>query len=204
MSAPAKAVDLAVTAVRLPITIAEQVVGEDAVASIPPVRAVTAVQAWMLDAGGTLLHDERLNARASLLRAALERQAEAADLELVAEERREEATAATEARLDEAEALRQGAAAAADEQRRRIAKATQAKQRATKEAVAKTAAVVERVDKEREKRLAADERAARRSSLVDERQALAQERKAVQAKSRALKLEDDLDKAKSSRRSRSS
>lgn len=204
MSAPAKAVDLAVTAVRLPITIAEQVVGEDAVASIPPVRAVTAVQAWMLDAGGALLHDERLNARASLLRAALERRTEAARLELVAEERRQEATEATEARLDEAETLRKEAARAAEEQRRRIANATQAKKRATKEATAKSAAVVQRVDEVRERRLAADERAARRSSLVDERQALAKERKATKAKRRALELEDELEKVKTSRRSRSS
>jgi hypothetical protein len=204
MSAPAKAVDLAVTAVRLPITIAEQVVGEDAVASIPPVRAVTAVQAWMLDAGGSLLHDERLNARASLLRAALERRAEAARLELIAEERRQEATEATEARLDEAETLRKEAALAADEQRRRNANATQAKKRATKEATAKSAAVVKRVDEVRERRLAADERAARRSSLVDERQALAKERKAAKAKRRALELEDEFEKVKSSRRSRSS
>jgi hypothetical protein len=200
MNAPAKAIDLAVTAVRLPITAAEAVVGESTVASFPPVRVLTAAQVWMLESGGIVFDDDRLTARASLLRAALDRRAEADALEAQAERVRSRGTELAEARQEEAETLRTEAAKAANAQRKRIAAGATARKQAAKRTVGRKAAVVDRVDQQRRQRLAADERAAKRAALAGERRALAAEKKAVDTKRKARDLEDGVQAAKTQRR----
>ncbi len=178
MNPAATLVDLAVTATRLPLSLYERVRGEEVRATWPPVMFVNTVDALLLDAAGTVLGDERLAARAELLRASVERAVEADRLKVEAEQVRARAD-------DELEQRRRRVDRQEQEAARRAAKRQeeQAKQ-----------------DAQRRRDVARKEREAERKRIAAERKALRAEKQAVTAADEALRLEDAVDDAKERRR----
>ncbi len=196
----ASAVGLAVEASRLPIALLERVTGEEARATWPPLRVVNAVDAAVLDAAGQLLDDERLKARATLLRKSVEHAVEADELKAQAEATRRQADAEFDERRQRATEQKLSAKERAEEERRRIEAAAEAEERSVRERAARREEELQKRETERERTVARQERAAGRVKVSAERKALAAERQALAAESQALDLDDAVSDAKARRK----
>ena len=196
----ASAVGLAVEATRLPLALYERVAGEEVRATWPPVRVVNAVDAAVLDAAGQLLDDERLKARATLLRKSVEHAAEADELKARAEAKRRQADAEFDRRRRQATDQKLSAKERGEEERRRIEAAADAEERSVRERAAQRERELDKRDTERQRAVARQERAAGRVKVSAERKALAAERQALAAEAQALELDDAMNKAKARRK----
>lgn len=196
----AKAVDVAVTATRLPLSLFEQVRGEEVRATWPPVRVVNAVDAVVLDVAGRALDEPRLVARANLLRASVQKATEADALAAEAERVRREADGEFDRRRQAARRREEEAEEQADQERRRVEQAADAEERSARERARRRDEVADKRDRERERQVARQERAATKTKVAQERKALAAERKALAAEAQALSLDDAVDTAKAKRR----
>ena len=196
----ANAVDLAVQASRLPLAVYERVTGEEVRATWPPVRVVNAVDAAILDAAASVLDDERLHARATLLRKSVEHATEADELKARAEATRRQADAEFEERRRRATEQKLSAKERGEQERRRVEEAAAAEERSVRERAAKREQQLEKRETERQRAVARQERAAGRVKVSAERQALTAERKALAAEAQALDLDDAVSDAKARRK----
>ena len=196
----ASAVDLAIQASRLPLALAERITGEEVRATWPPVRVVNSIDAAILDTASRVLDDERLHARATLLRKSVERAVEADELKAKAEATRREADTEFEQRRQRATQQKLSAQERAEEERRRVEQAAAAEERSVRERAAKREQQLQKRDTERQRSVARQERSAGKVKVKAERQALAAERQALAAESQALQLDDAVDAARARRR----
>jgi hypothetical protein len=199
---PRQAVNLGLAAARLPLTAAEIVLGHSGDPDWPPTLAFDGAQARVKRAVGGMLGDDALTEQGRLVEAKVMKLRQAARLETVAEQRREEAG-------QELVETKQQAP-----ERRRSAEATKARRQAEAEAakrekkakVAASAARDERLlDQTEEAAAKAVERAARRSrsaALAKEEKALSKERAAASKARQAAMLDDRIDASKQARKAR--
>lgn len=187
------------SAVRLPLSAAEIVVGKQG-AQWPPALAFEGFEAGVKRGLGNLLGDPQLVEEGTLERGKLDQLLRASELEEAAERHRQEGEARFEQRTEAVEDHRrqieeqqeEAAAKLAQEQGRRE-KAVAAKA-GQKEQAARAA------DQARQKVVAAQERQARASRLDDESDALRRERDAVDSRNEVLEVDRALEATKAARK----
>jgi hypothetical protein len=200
-AAVARAVDVTLTAVRLPLTIAERITGDRLPLVSGPAQAATLAQAAVLNGFAGVLHDDRLATRAQLLTDAVERARHAAELRARADDLRAHGERVVTDAREEAAARRRRAHHAAEEQREGIEEGAE---QAEAEAEERLEAREEQVDAVAERRARAARRAtreARRDAVAAESQAVAAEEEALGAVTVVDALDEEVEKAKARRKS---
>jgi hypothetical protein len=199
---PRDAVELGLRGARLPLTVAERVLGRGRDTSTwPPVVAFDKLEAGVKDIVGRATHDDTLRATSRLQRSEVAKREDAMASRAQAAELEAEAEARTRARREQLDAEREAVDAADAARERRIDVAEQeARERAAKEAAAKRAATRTTAAKRKQ---AVGKQAARADAerLRSEADALRTEEAAVEARGEALKLDRAVEAKKSARRS---
>lgn len=190
-------------AARLPLTAAEAVLrrGEHDTDWAPTI-AFEAFEANVKQIVGSVLHDEQLADEGRLEQAKVAQLRKAIELEAVAEQRKAEADRDYQQRHAADEARRQQVKQSAEQresalEQERISKLRQAEERANEQQ-----AKAEQDKAAADKAIAKQERAARRTKVTAERQALRKERDAVVADSEVIELDHKLEATKAARTAR--
>jgi len=195
------AIDLSLRSARLPLTVAEQVLGRGHDTSTwPAVRLYDKVEAGVKELVGRVVNDDQLQAAARLQRSEVTKREDAMAKRARAEAIEQDAETTAAARRDELEAERAAIEEADDERQRQIEEAErEAHERAAREAEAKKAST--RTTAAKRKR-AVETRATRSEAerLRAEAKALAVEDAAVEARGEALELDKAVQAKKSARR----
>lgn len=199
---PRDAVTLALRGARLPLTTYELVArrGQDP-DEWPPALLFEKVEATVRGAVGRVTGDDVLVGMARLQRAEIEKRFEAIAKATAAEETRNAADRAAEARIDDLGERRQAADERAEAHERQI---DEARRREEAEVARRAAAEAEAVRKETATRQAAIDRTAKQAEakrLREEAKALRAKEKAVQARQAATDLDDAVRAKKAARRS---
>jgi len=188
-SLPRHAVRLSLTTARLPLSAAEVVLGHADDQEWPPTLAFEAFESSVKRVVGGLLRDEALIDEGRLGEAKVTRLRQAADLETVAEQRRQEAESTFQERRDEDRAQREQAENEARERKAALAREeNEAKQKAAAKAQRKAKAASD-AEAATEKAIERKARRARVQELSQEEQALAKAQAAT-SKARAAKTVD--------------
>lgn len=194
------ALDLGFRGARLPLTVAEKLLGRSNT-SWPPALVFDKVESGVKYVVGRATGDEALHASSRLQRAEVTKREEAMADRAHAADVKQEAEARAEARRDELAAEREAVEDAEAERERKIEQAErEARERAAKEAEAKRSATRTTAAKRKQ---AAAKRATRADAerLESESRALRAEQAAVEARGETLDL-DKAVQAKKSARSR--
>jgi hypothetical protein len=196
---PRTAVRSWLSAVRLPLSAAERVVGKQGT-DWPPAVVFEGFEAGVKRSVGNLIGDTQLVQEGTLERAKVSQLQRAAELEAAAERRREEAAARFE---DRKETVQERDKRLEREQQEREAKLEQEKaerKRAVEASARKKEEAARKADEARKKAVAAQERQARATRLAAESAALDSEREAVAAKGEVLDVDRALNATKAARK----
>jgi hypothetical protein len=190
-------------AARLPLTVAESVLkrGQDT-DDWGPTLAFSAVEATVLQKVGSLLGDEDLVTQGRLAEARVTQLRRAAQLEAEAEAKRSEADADYSERIESDEERRRRIAAEADQREEAVARDAAQKKAAADAKARKQAESARKIEAAQEKAVSKQERAARKTRIDAEQQALAEERRAAAAGAAVLDLDAALETTKAVRKSR--
>ena len=195
------AVDVAAKAVRLPLQAVTAVVKPEEGDAWAPVLVIDQAEATVRGFLGGLLHDDALTVQANLQRAritevkhAAEARAQAEATERLAERRLSDREREVQAERAHAQERAARAKQAVEEEKAR------AEQRVDRSATQKKA-VVNKVAEAREAGIEAQETVAERRRLEAEAVALEEQRKAVAAKGKVLRLDDSVEAIKAKRSS---
>lgn len=186
-------------AVRLPLTAAELVTGKSGT-DWPPAVAFEGFEAGVKKGVGLLIGDTQLVQEGMLEREKVDQLREAAELDAIAERRRQEADARLEDRKEtvqeRAESVERGHA----EREAKLAQEEADRQRAVEEAARRKEEVARTAEQTRRKAVAAQERQARATRLAAESEALDHERDAAEAKGELLEVDQALKATKAARK----
>jgi hypothetical protein len=200
---PREALELGFKGARLPLTVAERVLGRGQdTSSWPPVLMFDKVEAGVKEILGQATHDDALLATARLQRSEVDKRQEAMAKRARAGEVELEAETRAEDRREQLDAQREAIEESDAEREQRIEEAErEAHERAAREAAAKRSATRTTAAKRKQ---AVDKRAARSEAerLRAEAKALRAEEAAVEARGETLELDKAVQAKKSARRSR--
>ena len=187
------------TAVRLPLTATERLVGKQGV-DWPPAVAFEGFEAEVKRRIGTLVKNPQLVQEGTLEQAKVDQLRKAAELEAAAEEQRLEAESRF---LDRTEAVQETQQRLEREQQEREDRLEQEKaelQRKVAETARKNEEAARKADQVRKDAVAAQERQARATRIAAESEALQHEKQAVAAKGEVLDVDRALDATKAARK----
>jgi hypothetical protein len=186
---------------RLPLTIAESTLrrGEQN-EEWRPALAFNAFEGGIKQLVGTFTNDLELAREGDLERRKVSELRKAAQLEVAADIRKDEAEAELQDRLDADEQRRDRVEETAEQRRRRIEEEAQAKARRAEERARTKAETARAAEEKTKKAVAKTERTARKKAVTEARGALSKERRAVTAKKAAAQLDEELEEAKAARR----
>ena len=175
--------------IRLPLTAAAAVSHHSQDESWPPALAFDAFEARVKSAAAGVLHDDKLAEAAEQGERRVARLRDAVALEAAAEQKRQRADQELDQRREQAQQRASDADGKAEAAKEQLdAQETAAKRRVREQAAAKERELDE-VNERSQELIDERARAAEAKRLQDERAALAERKKAVAAKSRALKLD---------------
>jgi hypothetical protein len=195
---PQTAVRTSFRAARLPLTVAETVFRRDE--EWLPTRAYETVESRFKQVMGRAVRDDELVEEGILEQAKTVQLGKAATLESQAEREKELADAAFEERRKADEEQRERVAKQAEE-RKRAAEQQRAEEKRQAEAAAATkASAAQNAQAATEKAMAKQERQARSAKVQAERDALHEERRAVEAEKGERKADKNVEAAKTARR----
>lgn len=185
---------------RLPLTAVERVTNHADASAWPPAVAYEAFEAEAKMVIGSLIRDDELVREGRLQRAKVNELAEAERLQTEAEQKRQAADAAFEAREESLDEARARAEEQARRREQQVAEERAAKERAVREeterrkdAAARSAAAVN-------KAVTAQEREARRTRVAEESAAVAKRSQALNAEKRVQTLDAALEAKKNQRK----
>ncbi len=178
------------TAVRLPLSAAEIVVGKQG-SNWPPAVAFEGFEAGVKRSIGSLVKDDQLVQEGTLERGKVEQLRRAAELEATAEQRREQAEARFEDKKETVLERNQRVQTEQQEREAKLAKNEADRKRAVEATARKKEETARKADEARRKAVDAKERQARATRLSAESTALEHEKEAVAAKGEVL----DVDRA---------
>lgn len=203
---PGTALDRVLSLYRVPLTVAERVVGQqhdpDQPATWPPAIAYERVEAAIRQLAGTIWRDERLLERARLQRAKADELERAGVLELDAARRREESEQRRQSRQEQADEQRRRAQADADRQRAEVEGTAEELEEQVAADLDKRRSETARKAADQRRRQRQQNAAQRLDELTAEERALAHEESTLEAKRRALRLEDEAKAQKAVRRAK--
>jgi hypothetical protein len=196
---PRVVVDAGLTLARVPVTAAARATGQRGNAAWPPALAFEGFEAGVETAVGSLLRDDTLVSRGRLRHAKVAKARRADQLEVVAESHRERADETLAERREQAERRRTQARRAADDREEAIeAQAEEQARRAERDA-AKKAAGAAAVKRAQDRAVDRQEAAVRAETLDHEAEALAAEKKALDAAETVAAIDDTIDGTKVAR-----
>jgi hypothetical protein len=177
-------------AVRLPLTVAESVLkrGQDT-EDWGPTMAFDALEATVLQKVGSFLKDEDLVTQGRLAEARVTQLRRAAALEAEAEAKRTEADAEYRERIETDEQRRKRIAAEADQRENAVAQEAARKKAAADAKARQQQEASRKIEAAQEKAISKQERAARRTRIEAEAEALADEQRAAAAEGAVLDLD---------------
>lgn len=187
------------SAVRLPLTATELVVGKQG-ATWPPAVVFDSFEAGVKKGVGTLIGDPQLVQEGMLERGKVEQLRDAAELEAAAERRRQEAEARFEERAETVNERAERIEREQEERKAKLAKEEADRKRAVEQAARRKKEAGRQADQARQKTISAQERQARATRLVAESEALEHERKAAEAKGQVLDVDQALQATKAARK----
>lgn len=187
------------SAVRLPLSAAERVVGKQGTDWLPAV-AFEGFEAGVKRKVGSLVGNPRLVQEGMLEQGKVEQLIEAAELEAEAEERRQEADARFEYRTETVQQRSRRLEREQQEKEARLEREAADRKRAVEETTRKKQQAARKADQVRKDAVAAQERQARASRLDAEADALDHEKQAVAAKGEVLDVDRALEATKKARK----
>lgn len=169
------------SAARLPLTAMQRVAGQGDNQQWPPALAFDGFEAGLETILGSLLRDERLAEKGRLRRARLSQLQEAAALETIAEQTRQQASAVFAERIESSAQQRQAAERKADQRQRHVEQQAERRQRTVARQTAAKAAAVREVKANQHKMISQQQQAATVDALAAEAQALDAQQRALSA-----------------------
>lgn len=185
--------------VRLPVTAAAKVTGQQDNEQWPPVLAFESFEATVQTLLGSLLRDDELVRAGRLERAKVGELREAADLETKAEAARKEAREQLSEDRKRVAGKRRTAAQRAREREQKAEREGQQRKANVKSAAAGKVAAAKRVETAQEKAIQRRERAATRQALAKEKAALKAEKQALSAAEATDEIGDAIERSKERR-----
>jgi hypothetical protein len=199
---PRTAVKATLMGFRLPLCGAEALTGQSGNASWPPAVAFEGFEAGVKQIVGSMLRDEELVEEGRIQQAKVTELRRAAELEVVADQKRETGDRDLLARQARAQEERDAAHQDALRREQAIERDHRvAEQRVARE-LGKKAAAVDATAERRDKRVTAAERKASLTRVEQESTALKQQRRAVQATKAAGAASDALERKKAERQAK--
>jgi hypothetical protein len=195
---PRTAVRTGFRAARLPLTVAETVLQRDD--EWLPTRAYETVEARFKQVVGRAVHDDELVEEGILEQAKTVQLGKAATLESQAEREKELADASFEQRRKADEEQRDRVAKQAEERKRAAEQKRAEEKRQAEAAAAKNASAAQNARAATEKAVAEHERQARSAKVKAERDAVHEERRAVEAEKGVRGADKKVEAAKAARR----
>jgi flagellar biosynthesis GTPase FlhF len=188
---------------RLPFAAVETLVRrrEDGGGRWPLALAFDSFEASVKQVAGSLLHDDTLLEEGRLAEARVFELRKAAQLEAVAQQRKEQADANYKTRREADERQRREAKQRVAERESALERERQEKKRRAEQDAQKRNRLAEQLEQAEEKAVEHQDRAARAAAIAAERDALRQERAAVAGKNRVAELDDAIAETKSARKS---
>ena len=187
------------SAVRLPLSAAERVVGKQG-SDWPPAVAFEGFEAEVKRRIGTLVGNPQLVQEGTLEQGKVNQLRKAAELEAEAEEQRNEAEARFEDRKETVEEAKQRVEREQQQREARLEQEKADRKRAVQEAARKKEEAARKADEVRKDAVAAQERKARATRLAAESEALQHEKQAVAAKGEVLEVDEALKATKTARK----
>jgi hypothetical protein len=187
---------------RLPLDAVEAVVhrGEHDV-EWPPAIAFDSFEATVKQFAGSILHDDELTQDGRLAQARVAQLREAVELDAVAEQHKTKAEAEFEERRQADEQHREEVQKQADQREAALERERAEKKRRAADEDARKRKQAAQVEAVEERIVEREDRVARATRIVAERDALQHERKAVAAKGRVTDLDGKLEDTKAARKS---
>lgn len=184
---------------RIPLTAVERVSGNTDTVAWPPAVAFETFESGAKQVLGALIRDESLVHEGQLQRAKLGELVESERLHLKAEQKRLEADARLEDRLETAEQTRERVERQAQEREQELAREKAEKERRVFEQAQQRQRVAEEADVARQKAVVAQERSAKKTRIAEESAALEARSDALGA-ARAAEVVDHALEAKKAKR----
>ena len=198
---PRTVVKVTLDGLRLPLTTAERIAGQAENPAWPPSVMFEGFEAGAKQFAGALLRDSDLVEEGRIQQAKVAELRRAVELEVKAEQTREQANAHLAAERERAERDR----VQAEQQARQREQAIERDKRAAEQKVAAEAQraeqAIDAVDRARQKKLAAEERNARLAKVEAESAALAKQRDAVASAEQVARLANAAEAKKAKRKS---
>lgn len=195
---PRTAVQQWLGVLRLPLTAVTRFTGHSEDETWPPAVAFDAFEAQVEGFVGTVLHNEKLQEAAEQGRQRVARLRDAVALETAADEKRAAAESELEERRQAAKERALQAEDRADSAQERLEEQEAAAKRQVRDTAAARKQEADRVAETAQQRIDEQAKRAEQKRLKEERDALAERRKALKAKTRAV----ELDKATTATRQR--
>jgi len=187
------------SAVRLPLTAAERVVGKQG-AQWPPAMAFEGFEAGVKRSVGNLLGDSQLAQEGSLESGKVAQLRRAAELEAKAEGRRQDAEVRFEDRKESVQERSRRLEREQEQREEKLAQDEADRKKAVEAAARKKEEAARKADQVRQEAVAAKERQARATRISAEAEALDHERAAVAAKGDVLEVDRALNATKVARK----
>lgn len=187
------------TAVRLPLTATERVVGKQG-ADWPPAVAFEGFEAQVKRRIGSLVKNPQLVQEGTLEQGKVNQLRKAAELEAEAEERRLQAESRYENRKETVQETKQRVERGQQEREDRLEREKAERQREVAETARKKEEAARKADKVGKDAVAAQERQARATRITAESEALQHEKQAVAAKGEVLDVDRALKATKAARK----
>jgi len=187
---------------RLPLDAAGTVLNKERAEDWGPALAFDSVEATVLQTVGSFLKDDELVTQGRLAEARVAQLRRAAELEAQAEAKRVEADAEYRERIETDQERRQRIEREADQRETALARQKAEQQREVETKARKQAESARKIEAAQQKAVAKQDRAARATRVEAEQDALADEKRAVQADQAVLDLDKALRTTKAVRKSR--
>lgn len=197
---PGVALDRALRLWKLPLNLAQAVLGQTDAATWPPAMVYERFEAGTRELVGNFVHDERLLERARLQRLKLAQLDRSVGLEAEAELERQEAERTRNARIQDADQRRKAAQRQAVQREQALERERQHTESKVRKQASERKAQEKRRAEQRREATQVREVAAKKVELDAKAKALTVKDQAVKAKGHALTLEDEADRKKATRK----